>query len=830
MLKNNNKQVISRMASRSIRSNRRRSLLMITAVVLSTFMLFSVLTVGITYFKMEKVQNARLNGGEYDVIMYGLTKEQQGLCENHPDIERTGTVVVCGYVEETEEDKTPDVGFVWADDTYWNEINKPARKWVKGKYPVLENEVMATEDALKACGLEGLSVGDTFTMKYADANGSHTKEFCISGMWDGYGDLKTFYMSKAYLEQSGWSVYDVTAARYYIDFSPKYMPQKDQDIFTESMCLEKQQALFFLSDYSHGTEILLGVLGIVLITCFCAYLLIYNILYLSVSGNVRYYGLLQTVGMTGKQIYRFMYYQMCRIALTGTLVGLGVGSMISFFLIPTVVKILGIRGTEVTVQFYPVVFLLTIIVTGLTVYIGSRKPVKMAVSVSPVEALGYRTLASTKSVRKTGKGNIVFRMAKDQFMKDKKKTIVVVLSLTMSLCVFLCLITLLKSQGPRTIVGNYMNLDLIVKNDTLKMEDRKDWTQIIDENMIEKMQHTEGVKELHAVTSTEIMIPWEPDFMDMWMEEFYDMWMRIPYEEERKEYQEHPENFGSFMVGIDETDLGYLNQLLKEPVDTKKFLAGETCIISRNGLDFKDSDLIGKTVTCAEYGKGENAKSFEIGGVTDENYYTGALLGTPPTLIVSEQVAKEFVSDPYIYKVGIQYQEEYDEETENILRKLLKDNEHSRDFSFDSKIQELENVEEAQENLMGVGMGVVVILALIGILNYVNTVTGNIQSRQMELAILESIGMTEKQVRRLLVTEGLLFAGCSLFLTATLGTIVTYYLYQSMNYRNVPFEVPILPVCGMAVIVVFICVIVPLIVQKLIVRKGEIVERIRGIE
>ena len=120
MIKNNNQKVISRMAGRSLNNNRRRSLIMIMAVALATFMLFSVFTVGITYFKMQKTQNIRLNGGEYDAVLYGLTKEQEAVCEKNPDIKETGAVVVCGYVEETEKDKTPNVGLIWADDSYWN--------------------------------------------------------------------------------------------------------------------------------------------------------------------------------------------------------------------------------------------------------------------------------------------------------------------------------------------------------------------------------------------------------------------------------------------------------------------------------------------------------------------------------------------------------------------------------------------------------------------------------------------------------------------------------------------------------------------------------------
>lgn len=623
MIKNNNQKVISRMAGRSLNNNRRRSMIMIMAVALATFMLFSVFTVGITYFKMQKTQNIRLNGGEYDAILYGLTKEQEAVCEKNPDIKETGAVVVCGYVEETEKDKTPNVGLIWADDSYWNQIKRPAVKWVKGKYPTKENEVMASVDALKECGLENLEIGDSFQMKYADKNGSYIKEFRISGMWEGYGDTDTFYMSKAYFEQSGYELYDVRSTRYYLDFEKKYMPKKEQDVFLASMELEKQQNLFFLSNYSNALEILMGMIGLVLITCFSAYLLIYNILYLSVSGNVRYYGLLQTVGMTGRQIHRFMHRQMIFIASIGMTVGLAVGSLVAFFLIPEVVKALGIREAVIEVRFHPLVFLLTILLTGVTIYMGSRKPAKLAVSISPVEALGYRVQTGKKSMRKTGNGNLILRMAKEQLAKDKKKTVVVVLSLTVSLCVFLCLVTLLKSEGPRTIVGNYMNLDLVVENDTLKEENHNDWTQIIDETMLEQMKKTEGVKGVHPIKSAEIMFPWESEVIDKWMEESYDMWMYYPYEEDRKEHQEHPENFGSFMIGIDEMDFDYLNQLLEHPIDKESFLSGETCLIYRNSLEFKNSDLTGKEITCAEYGNGEHTRTFKIAGLTDENYYTG---------------------------------------------------------------------------------------------------------------------------------------------------------------------------------------------------------------
>lgn len=65
------------MAKRSLASSRRRTVIMGLAVALSAFMLFSVFTVGITWFHMYHLQNIRLAGGDFDAVMYGMTEEQR---------------------------------------------------------------------------------------------------------------------------------------------------------------------------------------------------------------------------------------------------------------------------------------------------------------------------------------------------------------------------------------------------------------------------------------------------------------------------------------------------------------------------------------------------------------------------------------------------------------------------------------------------------------------------------------------------------------------------------------------------------------------------------
>ena len=149
MLANNNRRVIDRMAKSTLRNNKGRNRIIFLSIVLASFMLFSIFTVGITYFKMQRLQNIRLNGGEYDAIMYGVTEEQREKCENNPDIKRTGILAMSGYIESTEMDGTVEASCIWADPVCWDEIMAPARDWVTGVYPKADNEVMVTKEALE---------------------------------------------------------------------------------------------------------------------------------------------------------------------------------------------------------------------------------------------------------------------------------------------------------------------------------------------------------------------------------------------------------------------------------------------------------------------------------------------------------------------------------------------------------------------------------------------------------------------------------------------------------------------------------------------------------
>ena len=838
MLKNNNQPVIKRIAKTNLKSNFRRSITMILAVLLSSFLLFSVFTVGLTYLKMNKLQNIRLNGADFDAVLYGVTEEQQTILDNDENVKQFGILTVAGAVRETETDKTPGVGLLYADAVLWDDMMSPTRTFLQGKYPTNENEIMVTEEALKKCGFENKKTGDEITFVYEIKEKRQEKTFQISGIWGGFGIVDNFFVSKAFCEQEG--IEELYNSRCDISFEKRWMSEEEQQAFIDKMELGKSQRLFYVYEFGNAAEIFWGIAGIVVVTCLSAYLLIYNIMYLSVAGNIRYYGLLQTIGMTGKQIRSLIKKQMIWIGGIGISLGLFLGFFVSFSLIPVAIESLGMKQEQtgqVQVVFHPAVFLLTILLTGFSVWYAARKPIRLAESSSPIEALGYRPVSGIRKGHTTKKGNLIRRMAVEQLTRNKKKTVVTMLSLSASLSVFVCLMILLHTQSAREYVYNFRGLDMVVANDTIQNvvveqdeEGKKQLQgvkQILNQEILDKIKKTDGVSAVFPVSCVSTVIPWEPEVSDVWMREFYETWMDIPYENDLEEYKNHPENFASALIGITEEDFRALNQELNTPVDETSFLKGETCILYRNGLfDLDEKKVIGKNILCGEYENPENTRSFKIVALTDINDYT-ALLGYPPTMIVIDKAVSSFAKEPIIFKVGIQYEKEFDERAEAAVENILRKSPNASDFSWESKIRQAEIVEKAQGHMAEIGFGIVAILAVIGIMNYINTSVGNVQSRRKEISIMESVGMSEHQVRKMLVWEGIFYTGGVMLLTLTAGLGITYAIYQSVNYMGAAFWFPMVPFFIACILLLTVCIAVPLLAYKQMEKSGSLVERIR---
>ena len=88
MLKNNNSMIIDRLAKKTIKNNKKSFSILFFTIVLSALMLFCVITIGITYLDLSRLQNTRLNGAQYDIaIMNGFNDQQLNLLKNNNKVE-----------------------------------------------------------------------------------------------------------------------------------------------------------------------------------------------------------------------------------------------------------------------------------------------------------------------------------------------------------------------------------------------------------------------------------------------------------------------------------------------------------------------------------------------------------------------------------------------------------------------------------------------------------------------------------------------------------------------------------------------------------------------
>ena len=482
---------------------------------------------------------------------------------------------------------------------------------------------------------------------------------------------------------------------------------------------------------------------------------------------------------------------MILVGILGIFIGNLLGIILCMKLVPYILGILGISTGNMTLQFNSVILIVSIVVTIFSILLGMKKPIQIATKVTPVEAAKYRECISNGKRYKKRKGAFFWRMAFEQFKKDKKKTVVVLLSLATSLSVFYCLTTIISSQGERTVLPNYWNADFVVQNQTQTTEDINSLKPAISDSFVEEIRKMDGIKDLHLVEGTPIIFPYVLNsFSDMWITNYIDRTPYLSSEDVKSDYKANPSNYYGMLIGIDEEQFDYVNQSLDTPIDKQDFLNGKSCIVQFEGSEIPKEYLNQRVLFNLQ------GKQYEIA----------------------------------VEAVSIYYNQKYDEVLEKKITSLVEDNPYSNDLHIESQFENMRTIQESQGEMMEIGTIIALLLLFVGVLNYANTIASGIQNRRLIFSVMESIGMSRKQINQLLIREGILYAIFSIFVTLTIGSAITYVCFQSMNYMRIPFKVPVIPLISSIILVVLICTLAPLLSYKKLVGNHSIVERLRNCE
>jgi len=800
----NNKKItakmISLMSKQSLKSSRMRNLFVMITIVLASALLTTILM-----FAMRQKQQVKNNlSHRQQVGYYNLTNEQVEMLKADDRIAyqiqaKTGILsqmdgfdVMPYYVSEL------------SDKIQIGELRE-------GKLPEKEDEVAAQAAMLKKMGVEP-GVGSSVTFTFYDGS---TETFRVSGILNGSDTVKQFsvFFSENYaqngsqLKDMPYEVYaklygattmhpeDCKEAMYLIGsdagIERKYVsPSKS---FIESLSVDTQSVMVY------------GMVGaVILLACI---LVIYGVFYLSVIGRIHQFGQLCTIGMTKKQMKRFVSREGGVLYLRSAPIGILIGGIAGYFIIPDGFNIVN------TLLIIALVFSVIYVITMISV----RKPARLAAAVSPMEALRYvpqdgmKKGANKKLCRKLSPVGLGMM----NFSKNRKKATITMLSLALGGILFMTAATYMSSFDKENYArqGYFVDAEFHIGYAQSAIE--------LNENGMSGIQaemplNDEMVQEISALDGVEKVM------------EIKSFGIRFDYPKN----DEYGNDDIIYPLSGEETrEIG--KYLEDGSADYDKLMSGNYILVAGNGNAAEIYGLeftVGDTIILHYYdGSKMTEKEVTILGVLNDKYVLDheGLEGwfLMPEQAVLNWLAYDCLNAHLLVSTGA----DKEEWVGKALTEMLEEKSKLYLETFaDRKVA----YEQTANQMFGAISGLAIFIMMFSILSMMNTLITNIVTRKQELAMLESIGMSKVQIRRMLLGESLLLVLATVGVTVTIGTLCGYILSNvlyNMGAFYMAFKFPV----SFALIYAGILIIVPLLITFVSMQsfsKEALVERLRGME
>lgn len=835
MLKVSNRKVIGELAKTTYKANRKRNLLMIIAIFLTTFLICSVVSLGISYWNTVSQRQVRMEGMDYDIALTEPRKDQISVVRQMDDVRYAGLVVKCAVLSQYKQRMLDKVRLFWLDKTCWEKQTIPALETCEGHYPQKEGEIMLSKDALRSMGLEKPEIGMTLPLTYDTLSETAEREegkegenkqrdFVLSGWFLDYTGSAKGYVSEAFYRTTGVRQTDFTQGSLKISLKNSFYSEQDIIKMQKDVKLGARQVID--ADYDMISSFCKTVLALgfmLFLVFFSGCLFIYNTLYISVNRDIRYYGQLKTLGTTTSQIKKLIYRQVLWNAAAGIPLGLAVSGIAGKLAIPGILHMVNpaIRVSEAgTVSLW--VFGAAALFSLATALFSSRKPAKIAENCSPVEAMNYIGELRFKKNRKR-QGGSLFSMARQNLLRDKKQFFVILLSLSLAVSLFFVVNIVISANDAKTILNTICDDDMEILNQTMLEESERD---VITPELIGKLRAAEGVKAVRVVKSTEGKVPYQEKVYGEYYRNLYkSRYSPGNYEEDMELYKKDADNglFTCRVIGIDRPGLDSLMRESGCSVDKGRFEAGEIALATKFFTE-GDDGITGKTVKFS-LPRGLNPDKEEqmrIAAVIEENpaYFAG---GYTPDLIVSSAWLEKRCENLPTELVHIDYEEAFSEGTEQQIRSLIENNNL---VSAESKLARYTDMKNTENQVTVLGNSIGLIIMLLALLNYANMMSAGIQNRSKEFAILESVGMTRRQMIKMVVLEGIGYALLSLFLSVLIGLPIGYAAFENFNLYGIPFSVPVVNNLLLFAMITAACMIIPVWIFKR-ARRETIIELLR---
>lgn len=423
---NNNTNVI-RLLSEAIRKcNKGRNRILMGAVVLCILTLTFVFGTAYGKINAEYTKNIRMDGTTASTYIEEGTKQQYEKVRSLGYVRETGRRMKMG--EATESGKKESICSIQVlDQTAWEKMMKPAYTGVHGTYPKKQQEIMLPVKTLKKLGIDnpkrGMKIALDISISFFQ---TEKEEFKLSGWYSAYtednGRSKAIgYVSEKKLKDWG---YDIKDGSDILICPSNDMDWKDtEEKLYEDVPMKDNSQQIIATDTAKNRAVKevtgsYGMAAVEAVVIICGmFLLVYNVMQISMAGDIRQMALLHTIGTTKKQLRKIYIRQIMRTIVPGGIAGIGLSVVLLRYLIPQLLGrqyLNGYGGAEEMQIFRVEILLLAVVFTLLVILGASEQVIWQTVNRTCIEGMHYteQTGRKKRNRRRTDLGKGTFNKKK----------------------------------------------------------------------------------------------------------------------------------------------------------------------------------------------------------------------------------------------------------------------------------------------------------------------------------------------------------------------------------------------------------------------------------
>ena len=841
--------ILNKLTIKNLKLNKKRSLGTIIGIILSVALICAVSNM-VSSFRETLIQNAINESGYWHIRLYNVSNDKLKKLKLNKDINSVDTISEDGYakLDTIKNEYKPYLKFYGMNKEAFDNLKF---KLIKGRFPKNDSEIIISEH-LNKNGKANLKIGDEITVNVGDR----------VTLEDGYvlNDSNPFDKGNEIIKNSNTKKYRIVGIikRPDVSFEPTSAPAyttittstnednfsafislknpRDKNSFVELLGARNYDEVVNMGinnpryDYTLNNELLrwealkfsdstfsmlLSIAEVVIfIIIFTSVFCIRNSFAISTTEKMRMYGMLSSVGATKKQIKKSVLTEGFILGLIAIPIGIICGIIAVFVLLKIVNLLLGeylfnnIDGMVFKVSFIAII--ISIILGFVTIYFSAISSAKKASKVSPIDNLrntndikmNSKKLKYPKLIKKVFKTGGV--LAYKNLKRSKKKYRTTVVSLTVSIFVFISMFTFIN-EGFKQSGNYYQDYDYNYRitfnknNSKEKINEIRNLDSVNASYLVYYAKSSILIDDISKINPKE-SLECEYDKNDKCIKKYARLNIILLDDSTFKSYVKRVKGNYDHLKDkgiLTDMDRFYDNKSKKEYEDRiYTYKSGDTITSKLNGNNI--SVGVGMISNIMPYGF-ENV--YSNGGyiVLNNKYFNNI---------------DYYGCDLMIDSLN----------TEQLTNDIL-------DIDSELNYYDMDEEAKAEKSIVIVISiflyGFIGVITLIGVTNIFNTITSNMELRQKEFAMLKSVGMTKKEFNHMINLETLFYSSKSLIYGSILGIIGSYFVHRAFDGKlDTQF---VLPYKAILICVLFVFIVVYMIMKYSInkINRQNMIETIR---